>query len=115
MSSMPSISRAALAAGIPARYLYWTGRSGRRYLFTCMSGSTAAELESGVAIAVSGERIVWAGMVGDLALQPGDAPARRGAIYVHLLATTLAERRAVVSDLLPVEDGKEQGHLRLAA
>jgi hypothetical protein len=112
MSSTPSISRAALAAGIPARYLYWTGRSGRRYLFTCMSNNAAAELESGVAIAVSGERIIWTGQVGELALLPGDAPARRAATYVHLLASTLAERHGVIWDLRPVED---EGRLRLAA
>jgi hypothetical protein len=120
MSSMPSISRVALAAGIPARYLYWTGHSGRRYLFTCMSGAAAAELESGVAIAVSGERIVWTGQVGELAMLPSDAPARRAAIYVHLLATTLAERRGIVWDLRPVEVedapvAEQQCHLRLAA
>jgi hypothetical protein len=112
MSSTPTISRAALAAGIPARYLYWTGRSGRRYLFTCMSNTAAAELESGVAIAVRGERIIWTGQVAELALLPDDAPARRAAIYVHLLASTLAERRGVVWDLRPAE---EQSHLRLAA
>ena len=112
MSSSPIVSRAALAAGIPARYLYWTGRSGRRYLFTRMENNAAAELESGVAIAVSGERIVWIGQVAELALLAIDAPPRRAAVYVHLLAATLAERRGVMWDLRPAE---AEGHLRLAA
>lgn len=112
MSSMPYPSRAALAAGIPARYLYWTGRSGRRYLFTCMANAAAAQLESGVAISVSGERIVWIGEVAELALQPRDAPAWQAAVYVHLLAATLAERRGVVWDLRPAEG---EGQLQLAA
>ncbi len=112
MSSTPSISQAALAAGIAARYLYWTGRSGRRYLFTCLDAAVAADLESGVAIAVEGERIVWVGEVSDLARLPHDAPERRATIYVHLLAATLAERRGVIWDLRPAET---VSHLRLAA
>lgn len=112
MSSVSCLSRAALAAGIPARYLYWTGRSGRRYLFTCMSLAAAADLEGGVAIAVSGEHIVWIGDVGELAHLPPEAPARRAAVYVHLLASTLAERRGVIWDLRPEE---EHGPAQLAA
>jgi hypothetical protein len=112
MSSSPIVSRAAVAAGIPARYLYWTGRSGRRYLFTHMENAAAAELESGVAIAVSADQIVWVGEVAELALLPSDAPARRAAIYVHLLAATLADRRGVIWDLRPAE---AEGQLRLAA
>jgi hypothetical protein len=113
MSSMPTLSRAALAAGIPARFLYWGGRAGRRYLFTAMGVAEAADLESGVAIAVDDdERIVWVGEVGELAALPADAPERRAAIYVHLLAATLAERRAVIDDLRPEA---EECHLRLAA
>lgn len=113
MTPSPIVPRAALAAGIPARYLYWSGQSGRRYLFTCTSAAALADFDSGVAIAVSGERIVWAGDVTELARMPAGAPARRAAIYVHLLAATLAERRAVVSDLQPAE--AEPRHLRLAA
>jgi hypothetical protein len=110
--SSPLVSQAALAAGVPARFIYWTGRSGRRYLFTSMNAGDAAELESGVAIAVDGERIIWVGEVGELAMLPGHAPARKAAVYVHLLAATLAERRGVIWDLRPVETA---GHLRLAA
>lgn len=106
--SPPHVSQAALAAGIPARYLYWTGRSGRRYLFTCMNAADAAGLESGVAIAVDGERIVWLGQVEELAR----APVRGAAVYVHLLASTVADRRGVIWDLRPSECA---GHLRLAA
>jgi hypothetical protein len=77
-----------------------------------MENNAAAELESGVAIAVSGERIVWIGQVAELALLAIDAPPRRAAVYVHLLAATLAERRGVMWDLRPAE---AEGHLRLAA
>lgn len=111
MSLVPQIPRAALAAGLPARFLYWFGRSGRRYLFSCTGLRGAADFESGIAIAVSGKDIVWVGEVADLSRLAKDAPARRAAIHVHLLATTLGERRAVIEDLRPIEEVQ----LRLAA
>jgi hypothetical protein len=100
MSPIPMMSQAALAAGVPARFLYWTGRSGRRYLFTQMDRA-AAELDGAVAIAASGERIVWVGQTEELARPLGEAPPRRESIYVHLLASTLAEQRGVIWDLRP--------------
>jgi hypothetical protein len=107
----PQIPRAALAAGLPARFLYWVGRSGQRYLFSCTGLGGAADFETGVAIAVSGREIIWIGEVGELARLPKDAPARRAAIHVHLLAATLAERRAIIDDLRPALEVP----LRLAA
>ena len=101
MSSIPHISKVALAAGIPARYLYWTGRSGRRYLFTRMEGAEAAALCEGVAIAVSGGQIVWVGGVEAMASE--SRVASGAAVYVHLLASSEAERRGVIWDLRPVE------------
>jgi hypothetical protein len=101
MSSLPEFPRAALAAGLPARFLYWFGRSGQRYLFSCTGFSGAADFESGVVIAVSGTEIVWSGEVAELLDLPKDAPARRAAIYIHLLASTLAARRAIADDLRP--------------
>jgi hypothetical protein len=112
MSLVPQVSRAALAAGLPARFLYWIGHSGRRYLFSCTGLRGAADFESGIAIAVSGKDIIWVGEVGELSSLPKDAPARRAAIHVHLLATTLGERRAVIEDLRPA---LEMPRLRLAA
>jgi hypothetical protein len=64
-----------------------------------------------VAIAVNGERIVWVGEVAALARMPENAPPRSAAVYVHLLAATLDERRAVIADLR----AEERCQLRLAA
>lgn len=111
MTPSPHLSKVALAAGLPARYLYWFGHSGRRYLFTCTGADSAADFESGVAIAVSGGQIVWIGEVASLARMEEDALPRRAEIYVHLLASTLAERRAVIEDMRP----EERVRLRLAA
>ena len=111
MSLFPQVPRAALAAGLPALFLYWVGRSGRRYLFSCTGLGAAADFESGVAIAVSGREIVWIGEVDALSRLPKDSPARRAAIHVHLLAATLAERRVVIDDLCP----EERAEIRLAA
>lgn len=111
MLSSPQLPRVALAAGLPARFVYWVGRSGRRYLFSCTGIGSAADFESGVAIAASGEDIVWAGEVAELLRLPRDAPARLASVYIHLLATTLADRRAVIEDLYQ----EEPAELRLAA
>lgn len=107
----PSLPRVAMTAGLPARYLYFSGRSGSRYLFTCMGLSAAADFESGVAIAVSGREIVWIGEVSELGQMPEDSLPLRAEIYVHLLAPTLSARRAVIEDLSP----EEPLRLRLAA
>ena len=109
--STPIVSRAALAAGVPVRYLYWTGRSQRRHLFTCTDWRSLPDFSEGVAIAVSHGAIVWSGEIAALAALPPFAEARRAAIYIHLLAATPEERRAVIEDLRPAEGG----HLRLAA
>jgi hypothetical protein len=100
-----------LAAGVPARYLFWEGRSGRRYLFTCTGVDAISDFEEAVAIAVSDGRIIWSGEVTALARLPAAAPPRRAAIYMHLLAADLAERRAIIEDLSP----GERAQLRLAA
>ena len=107
----PMLSRVAQAAGLPARYLYWAGRSGMRYLFTCTGSAGIADFDSGVAIAVSDEKIVWAGEVATLARMPADSQPRRAAIYLHLLASGPDERRAVIEDLRPAA----RVPLRLAA
>jgi hypothetical protein len=111
MSPSSHLSKVAIAAGLPARYLYWFGHSGRRYLFTCTGANAAADFEAGVAIAVSGGEIVWTGEVVALARMADDELPRRAEVYVHLLAETLAERRAVIEDLRPAE----RVRLRLAA
>ena len=111
MRSSPYVSRAALAAGVPARFLYWSGRSGRRYLFTCTSAERLADFDEGVAIAVGGGETIWVGNVAELGRMPAEAPPRRAAIYLHLLAPTREARRNVIEDLRPVEIS----HLRLAA
>lgn len=106
----PEVSKAALAAGVPARYVYWSGRSGRRYLFTCL-GAAAADFDSGVVIAVRNDEVVWIGEAREYAVLPVSAVARRAAVFVHLLAPSLAARRAVIEDLRP----EASNVLRLAA
>ena len=111
MPPSPNVCRAAIAAGVPARFVYWAGRSGRRYVFTCTGAMSLSDFEDGVAIAVSRGEIVWSGHVTALARMPADAAPRQAAIYLHLLATTLQARRAVIDDLRPAEPDR----LRLAA
>jgi hypothetical protein len=110
MTPLPQLSRVAIAAGLPARYLYWFGRSGRRYLFTCTGGAAVADFESGVAIAVASGEIVWIGEIDMLRRMPQSARPRRAEVYVHFLASNAAERRALIDDLRP-----ERQQLKLAA
>ncbi len=109
--ALSCVSRAALAAGVPPRYQYWFGRSGRRYLFTCTEAGAAGDFADAVALVVDAGEIVWTGEAAALACPPRGLRAPAGAVYVHLLAATAAERRAVIEDLRPA-DGP---HLRLAA
>jgi hypothetical protein len=111
MNPVPQISRVAIAAGLPARYLYWVGRSGKRYLFTCTGGAAAVtDFDSGIAIAVASGEIVWIGEVAMLSRMPQGARPRRAEVYLHFLAKTPAERRAIIDDLRP-----ERQPMRLAA
>jgi hypothetical protein len=94
------VARAALAAGVPPRFRYWSGHSGRRFLFTATTPDLLADFDEAVAIAVDGDRIVWIGEAS--ALRLASASLIRGAqVYVHLLAATPEERRALVTDLQP--------------
>lgn len=111
MIPLSYVSRAALAAGIPARYLYWLGRSGRRYLFTSTEAGGLEDFLDAVAIVVSAGEITWSGEVAALAAAARPAGLPDGALYVHLLAATPEERRAVIEDLRPTAGT----HLRLAA
>jgi hypothetical protein len=115
MIQVSHVSPAALAAGVPARYRYWYGRSGQRYLFTATEVDGPldgfADFSDGVAIAVRDGAIIWSGDVGALACMPRTAWHRRADLYVHLLAATPEERRAVADDLRPAQ----REHLRLAA
>ena len=106
-----AVSRAAVAAGVPLRYVYWSGNSGRRYLFTAAGPESLAHFEEGVAIAVAEGRVVWAGEVAAFAFTPRSSRVSGATFYVHLLADTDEERSAIVQDLRPL-DGS---HLKLAA
>jgi hypothetical protein len=105
LSPSPLPARAALAAGVAARFFYWSGRSGRRYLFSCTAGARIGDFEEGVAMAVSGESIVWMGEVTALARMPLESAPRRAAIFLHLLAGSAEERRVVIEDLQPRREG----------
>ena len=100
-------------AGLGDRFHYFRGGSGRRYLFTLVSGDALADfrsvvamlaepapsgrLSAGTVVTVDGRGRI--GPVADLAWPPAD---RQALCLVHLLAASEAERRAVVADLAAV-------------
>jgi hypothetical protein len=99
MDTLPWHSRAALDAGLPARFLYWQGRSRQRYLFTRTSLETLSAFEDAVVIVTRDGTVIWAGEAGSVP-QLGE-PGSGLLAYVHLLASGAAERRAVIEDLQP--------------
>ncbi len=111
MVALSRVPKAALAAGVPPRYQYWFGRSGCRYLFTCTEAGSIADFADAVAIVVSAGEIVWTGEAAALASAPRGVRFPADAAYVHLLAATSEDRRAVIEDLRPAD----RTHLRLAA
>ena len=102
-SSVPNI---VLKAGLPARFRYWSGRSGARYLFTRTDSGELDHFDVAVVILARFGRIIWA----------GDPPAGRPCaaemrallqregteIYVHLLARDAARRERIIDDLRAV-------------
>jgi hypothetical protein len=100
LSSLPSV---ASAAGIAERFQYVVGRSGRRHLFTETSPQLVGDFDDAVAIAVAGERIVWAGVALDAACFPASARIRACRVFIHLLAASEEDRRQIVADLQPVQ------------
>ena len=101
MLSPPLLSKAARDAGVPPRFVYWQGRSRRRYLFTRTTFSGLGDFADGVILLVEGGQVVWAGEAGDLASLPAGLAVCESAVYVHLLAADPADRRLIVGDFLP--------------
>ena len=97
----PVTPKTVVAAGLSARYFYFDGRSGRRYLFTATDHAGLSDFGDGVAICVVGGQVVWAGDCATLAAMPRAAGLNRPAYYVHLLASSEAAREAVADDLAP--------------
>lgn len=103
MRPRTSVPRIALEAGLPARFQYWSGGSGRRYLFTSTDIDAVRHFDNAVVIVARYGRIVWAGHSPDRHCYdtPLDQLSKRdGAqIFVHLLARNDAQRAEIVDDL----------------
>ena len=99
-SSIPNI---VLEAGLPARFRYWSGGSGRRYLFTKSDLEAVCHFDNAVIIVVRYGRIVWAGgLSGSQGEYAGlnEMSDRDGAqIFVHLLARDDTQRSQIIEDL----------------
>ncbi|WP_407049504.1 hypothetical protein [Methyloraptor flagellatus] len=98
----------ARSIGLGERFRYWSGASGRRYLFSSMSTAALDDLTNVVVLLVAtdmrGEhQVVWLGEIdgeGVRSGQPvGQAKDRPTRAYVHLLAGSDDERRAILLDL----------------
>lgn len=99
MTKTSFIPQSAIEAGLPARYRYWPGRSGRSYLFTRTDAASLPDFRCAVLLAVRFGEVIWAGE--SLAEARRHAASRGAGLYVHLLASSAAERREIVADLAP--------------
>ena len=100
MKPSSSVPNVAIAAGMPGRYRYWTGRSGARYLFTQVAAKSFDDFDDGVFLLV---RFGTIQTVGDRsAISAALADGCHGAVlYVHLLATSEALHSHIIGDLMP--------------
>ena len=102
--------RALAGNALGARFRSWRGASGRRYIFSVFDRHSCPAYEHVVAMIAALEpdgerRIIFLGDTGcfpDLALAEAvkALPAKREVeFHVHLLATSRAERAAMIADL----------------
>lgn len=88
------------------RFRMWTGRSGRRHLFSRLDGSLTLDDLAGAVVLIAprgdGEAIVWVGAV-EAATRLPLAPGLE--VFAHWLAETPAARAAIAADL----DGRVEG------
>ena len=103
MKPTTSVPRIALEAGLPARFQYWSGGSGRRYLFTRTDIDAVHYFDNAVVIVARYGRIVWAGhsQGHDYSNSTLNQLSQRdGAkIFIHLLARNDAQRSEIILDL----------------
>ncbi len=103
------VPASAGTAGLGHRFHYWHGASGRRYLFTAVSGAELGDFRDAIVVlatkgpsgSLSGETVMLLGAEGGeraaIARRLADS---RVVAFIHLLAPTEDGRRAVLGDLL---------------
>ena len=97
-----------LEPGLADRFYFWSGGSGRRYVFSVHSLAAVAHFRDMVVIAVryDGPALVpvWIGEIddpqGDERLADAALAERIDEVHIHLLPGDATERRAVIDDLL---------------
>ncbi len=103
--------KSAEAGGFGARFRFWIGASGRRYLFTAVAAEGLADFADAVIVVARGNAARgYAGVdIADLGT-PGEASAARISrrvasdpgltAFVHLLAADAAKRGDIAADLI---------------
>jgi hypothetical protein len=103
--------KSAEVGGFGARFRFWAGASGRRYLFTAVTADELADFTDAVVVVARGDagRGYVGADVADLGTT-GEASAARIACraaadpgltaFVHLLAADAGSRRDIAADLI---------------
>jgi hypothetical protein len=102
----------ARAIGLADRFRYWSGASGRRYLFSSVAADTLDDLAEAVLLivvepdgeAAHGEpRLVWIGDIDRDGVRHGRSlgpiPTERTRCWAHFLARDEEARAAILADL----------------
>ncbi len=93
------VPAAAAAAGLGARFRYWSGGSGRRYLFTAIDSGALSDFVGAIVVVTLRDGTA-AGTTRVGVCEAGMAIADDEIAFVHLLSTTAAGRDVVLDDLL---------------
>ncbi len=106
MRPTTSVPHSVLEAGLPARFRYWSGQSGARYLFTQTDLSAIAHFDDAIVIVGRFGRVIWAGHTPDYNCASSDLAMLAGRdgsdLYVHLLARSADDRLQIIEDLKAV-------------
>lgn len=113
--SVPDVLRGVAQGG---RYRYFTGKSGKRYIFTRMSAVDLEDCRQAVVILLPRKKTdkpparpagpVWVGEIDGYGKRRGPRLAKSklaaSEVFVHLLAENAGSRRAILLDLASPAD-----------
>ena len=90
--------------GLESKFRYWRGASGRRYLFSAISARDLIDLDNVVVLIprADHDRAGWVGEFRAAAASAQFTALPDRPAFVHLLARSENERRAVIEDLAPL-------------
>lgn len=105
------IPTSAQAAGLAARFRYWQGNSGRRYLFSVVNPKRVRDFEGGIVMLTREKNdfreVIWLGvLIGKRPTKKSggisftEALSLADEAYIHLLSKGRMDQTSILSDLV---------------